>query len=100
MDNTNSYELCECTYDSIFQLSSVYSEINNERVETRKVEIFKDGTMGFADKHSNNGATLLCDQLMPSIEEIIKDSDCKAKYISAEEFEDIWKRAISQKVLP
>lgn len=37
----------------------MYSELDEERWETRKVEIFRDGKMGFANRETESGGSRL-----------------------------------------
>lgn len=78
----------------------LYSELDEDCFELRKVEIFKNGIYGFACKkyHSNN--TRLSDEYpIPSLSEISKDPQFKPYYISKEEFEEVWQKAISSQII-
>jgi len=70
----------------------LYSEIDAERNEIRKVEIFKDGTMGYAAKNIcfRSG---LAGCAMPTVSEIAEDGQFKPELISREEFLEIWQKA-------
>ena len=71
-----------------------YSELDPARWETRKVEVFPDGRMGYASaaRSSNNGTRLSIIPL-PPIEEIARQIEFDVRQASADEFEAAWKRA-------
>lgn len=80
----------------------IYSELNSERWETRKVEIYKDGTFGYADKYKEyNGSGL---GLIPfeSVEEINKKNNIENGFedkffverIEEELFLKIWNKYV------
>jgi hypothetical protein len=71
-----------------------YSELDATRWETRKVEVFPDGHMGYASStKSSNDGTRLAIVALPSVDEIARQIEFEAKSISANEFEAVWKRA-------
>ena len=45
----------------------LYSELDDNREEIRKVEVFRDGHMQFADEHSQAGDTFLSVEPIPSL---------------------------------
>lgn len=68
----------------------MYSEINQDRWEVRKVEVFQDGTSTYASPLYNTGDTWLAESQLPSMDEINKDSQFQADVISRHDFERIW----------
>lgn len=73
----------------------IYSELNDERWELRKIEIFPDGSMIRADRWHSMDATRLAEEPIPPNEEIIKDSQFILEDISRGEFEDLWCRVVT-----
>jgi hypothetical protein len=71
----------------------LYSEINPELWEVRKVEAYADGRMDFADRENCSGNTILSIEPLPPLEEIAADPEFEPVIISAEEFESIWEQA-------
>ncbi len=71
----------------------LYSELDDHRFEVRKVEIFPDGSYGYADGKNNTKNTVLGDQEVPPFEEVNSRPEFKLKEINQEEFEDMWKTA-------
>jgi hypothetical protein len=71
----------------------IYSELDEERYETRKVEIFRDGRVEYAPPEKETGSTFLSDQPLPPVEVIAMDPQFVPSVISAEEFEKVWEKA-------
>lgn len=67
-----------------------YVEIDDDRFETRKVEIYDDGSFGMAGNDFAFGGTELGDQETPLIEEINGDTEFSASIITPGEFEAVW----------
>jgi hypothetical protein len=73
----------------------IYSEVDPDQWERRKVEIYADGRMGFADcNHSVEGSMLSMEPL-PSLNEIAADSQFDPAEISKEDFDAVWAAALS-----
>lgn len=68
----------------------LYSEIDANRAETRKVEVYPSGELGFAYCLESNGSTQLSETNLPSNEEIASDSQFEVFDIDQKEFEEIW----------
>ena len=72
----------------------LYSELDDERYETRKIEVFEDGrTVKVSRDDPESGSTILADQPLPSLDEINAGEDFHAREISASEFEEVWRRS-------
>jgi hypothetical protein len=74
----------------------LFSELDVSRYEVRKVEVFSDGRLGYADSEHESLDTRISIEAVPSIEEILADPQFEARAISSNEFEQIWSRAVSQ----
>lgn len=74
----------------------LYSELDSENWETRKVEVFADGKMSFADDKSTSGDTGLSIEPLPPLEIIAADPEFEPATISAEEFESVWRKATAR----
>jgi hypothetical protein len=68
----------------------LYSEIDGQRFENRKIEIYPDGSFGIANCNFHFGGTALSDTIMPDIEDISEDKLFIPELISQAEFELIW----------
>jgi hypothetical protein len=71
----------------------LYSESDDEGWETRKVEVFADGSMTLADDQTSTGNTFLAEVPMPAMEEIARDPQFQPSPITREEFEVVWQKA-------
>ncbi|HCQ6997710.1 TPA: hypothetical protein OL686_004625 [Escherichia coli] len=72
----------------------LYSEINDDRYEVRKVEIFPSGESILSDESTPIDITTLGELPVPSLKDINQDPQFKAIYIDSSEFENIWKKHI------
>ncbi len=70
----------------------LWSELDERRFETRKIEYFRDGSVGYADGEVEVGGTRLGDVPVPSLEDIAIDPQFAPEPISASDFEDRWSR--------
>ncbi len=70
----------------------LYSELDDNRWEVRKVEIFSDGHWGYADSAESFGGTRLGKEPLPPLDEIAADMQFSPTEISNEEFEQVWAR--------
>ena len=73
--------------------TSIYIEVDDGGWEQRKVEVFPNGAMGYASKSRSAGGTGLSDERTSSLSEIAADPQFEPATISAEEFEELWRRA-------
>ena len=73
-----------------------FSELDNARWETRKVEVFPGQRLGHASTAKpQNGSTRLSIIPLPPLREIAAQIEFEVEEISAEQFETVWKRAAS-----
>ena len=68
----------------------LYSELDDQRYECRKVEIYLDGRRGYADKTEEKNGTTLGVMPVPPLSEIADQEEFEAKEIPQEEFQRIW----------
>jgi hypothetical protein len=71
------------------------SELDEERWEVRKVEIFADGRMTYAWGKGASGDTRLGECAVPPLAEIAADPQFEPAEISRDEFEAVWSRAFA-----
>jgi hypothetical protein len=69
------------------------SELDDRDWETRKVEVFRDGRIGYASASESIGSTELGLAPVPSVEEIARDPQFLPEEISREEFDQVWDAA-------
>ena len=70
----------------------LYSELDAGRWETRKVEVFPDGTTGFAGPDEAVGTSKLSIEPLPTLEEIASDPQFAQEEVQRREFEEVWAR--------
>ena len=71
----------------------LYSELDEERWEVRKVEVFASGALQYADAETSTGDTGLGLVPTPELAVIAQDPEFEPSQITREEFEEIWARA-------
>ena len=71
----------------------IYSELDHERWELRKVEIFHNGMIGYAGPGVEVGGTGLSTMPFPPLEQIAADPEFESEVISKAEFDAIWAKA-------
>lgn len=76
----------------------IYSEINDDGWEVRKVELFPDGSVGFASGTEGMGSTMLSLEPLPGLKEIASDPQFKPVEISQQDFEKVWEKRLHPKV--
>ena len=68
----------------------LYSELDAERWEKRKVEVFRDGRCGYASADESCGSTQLGEEPIPPLAEIASDPQFEPVEIVEQEFEEVW----------
>jgi hypothetical protein len=68
----------------------LFSEIDSERYELRKVEVFADGRMGFANEKISSEGTILGEAPIPLLEDLLSDPQFSGEEIESKEFEINW----------
>jgi hypothetical protein len=73
---------------------ALYSELDPRRHEVRKVEVFRDGRLGYACGAFEHGGSRIAKMAMPHVAEIAADPQFQPVEITAQEFEAMWLRAV------
>jgi hypothetical protein len=68
----------------------LYSELDESRMERRKIDVFADGRWGYADEHEEVGGTVLGEAPTPSLEKLNADPEFEAEEIAEADFERLW----------
>jgi hypothetical protein len=71
----------------------LYSELDAERWEVRKVEIFRNGQAGWASRQRSREPTALSVEPIPPLSKIAEDAQFAPTTISKEEFKKVWLEA-------
>jgi hypothetical protein len=78
----------------------LYSEIDEDDWEVRKVDEYADGHRDLAASDLETGSTFLGLERIPSLEEINSDPQFEGVEITVEEFEEVWSKAKERFELP
>lgn len=73
-----------------------YCELDAERWEVRRVEIYRDGTMQYMDSQKIAESAALEILPVPSLEKIGSDPEFRPVAITKAEFEERWQQALRQ----
>jgi len=94
--------MCEHTYIRVRWLHSsqeepvdLWSELNQKRYETRKLEIWRNGFVGYASADEASRGTRLGEVPVPTLAEIVANSEFEAEEIPRIEFEIRWATRLS-----
>jgi len=68
----------------------IFSELDDARWEVRKVEVFPDGTKGYADSTESTPRTGLGKLPVPTRDEIASDPQFEPEEITRDQFEEVW----------
>lgn len=71
----------------------LFSELDGDRYEVRKVEVYRDGRLDWADASRQTNSIGLGEAPVPDLEEINVQEEFRAKSITAAEFAAVWARA-------
>jgi hypothetical protein len=86
--------------DSAGEPVILYSEVDDEGWEVRKVDVYANGRRDLAGEGIETGSTFLAGDRTPSLEEINGDAQFEATEIDGDEFERIWADAKAWFELP
>lgn len=70
------------------------SELDEKRNEIRKIELYKNGSVGYAYNGISVMGTGLSSEPIPELKNIASDTQFIPKKISKEEFEGFWKNNV------
>src|SRR5438132_81518 len=71
----------------------LYAELDDDRFEVRKVEVFRNGSLGFANENESVNGTRLGEVAIPGIEAIDADPQFISESMTVREFENLWAEA-------
>lgn len=92
MGTPNRYLKVDWLHDDANDPVSIFSELDSQGWELRKVELFRDGTSGFASAAEAVGGTMLAVEQVPAISEINSDPQFNASWITASDFAIVWQQ--------
>lgn len=88
-----SYFACRWHHDADGEPVLIYGELNEDRMETRKVHEFRDGTLERTDAVRPEQRTSLSWVPVPALEDIDGQPDFAILPLTAAEFQAVWRRA-------
>jgi Domain of unknown function (DUF6881) len=90
-----SYFRCRWLHDSPDYPVELWSALDTQRYEVRKIAIWRDGRVGYATTTEEVGGTMLGTVPVPPLDEIAADPQFEPQAISQEAFEAEWRRRLS-----
>lgn len=87
------YLKVEWLHDFSEEPVEIYSEVGDDGYEVRKVEVFRDGRLEYADQRHEVGATALGEVPVGAVAEIAAQDEFRPSVISEQDFEEMWARA-------
>jgi len=89
---TKSYFHCRWIHDHPDEPVDLYSELDADRYELRKVYVFKDGHGEAAGRGIEMGTTWLSPEPCPPLAEIAAQAGFEPRETTREEFEAVWRK--------
>lgn len=93
-DPPNSFMRVEWRHDGADDPILLYSELDEQRYEVRKVEKYRDGRATYAWGKGSTGSTALGDRPVPAAEVIAGHPDFEVSAIRYADFEAVWNEAL------
>lgn len=85
-----TYLMCHWIHNFSDEPILLYSEMDHQRYEVRKVELYADGRIGYATQDFEHGGTGLSLESVPFTEDIAEQPEFVAVDIDADTFEKVW----------
>jgi hypothetical protein len=93
--NSHSYIRVFWRHEAVNEPIELWSELDGDRYETRSLEIYRNGRVGYADATEEVGGTALCDLPLPPLAEIGSDPQFDPQEVSQAEFEVLWRQRLT-----
>lgn len=75
----------------------IFTEVDADRWEQRKIEIYKNGSQGFADLQEECNGSMLGEEAWPDFALLHKEPEFSVLEITKQEFEKMWENRKSAK---
>ncbi|MFO1015562.1 MAG: hypothetical protein U1E50_17555 [Caulobacteraceae bacterium] len=95
-----TYIKVQWLHDSLSEPVLLYSELDADRFEVRKIEVFANRRHGYAADGFEKGGSHLGVEPVPPLSEIGRDPQFVPVEIEASEFEAVWRRATDEHETP
>jgi hypothetical protein len=73
-----------------------FIELRDDRYETRRVQVYRDGRMEWADRDHESATVRLSERAFRPLDEINAQPQLTAESIDAEEFNTVWRQALAE----
>ncbi|RYZ79259.1 MAG: hypothetical protein EOP06_27520 [Proteobacteria bacterium] len=90
-----AYTFVEWMHSYEDEPTHLYYELDEQRYEQRKVEVFRDGAMQYTGVLHECDSTFLSPEPHPTLEEISLDPEFKIQEITRAEFDQVWGKALN-----
>jgi len=94
-DPPNRYIRVQWNHTDPEEPVTLFSELDEERREVRRVEVFADGRIGYANERGSFGRTRLAERPISTIDEIAAIPEFEPLEITRAEFDEIFDKALS-----
>ena len=94
----NSYQRVEWQHDIDSDPIEIWSELDHERWELRKFEVYRDGSVSFADEQNEVGGSFLGEEPWPPNSKIEADPQFSLSSVTQDLFEERWASLKSAKI--
>jgi hypothetical protein len=84
----------EWKHDFNDEPTRLVSEIGPDDYETRKLEFFPDGSVGYAFESTESPNTRIGNDVVPTLKEINSQAEFQGKTISKKQFELLWQKYV------
>jgi hypothetical protein len=74
--------------------TDVYSELDADRMEVRKIEMFNNQSIGFAEAGRSTENTSLRPTPLPYVSVLNQDPKAMARDLDWHEFDDLWEKLV------
>jgi len=78
--------------------TDIYAELDDNRMEVRKVEMFNDGSIGYALEGVSTQSTSLRPSPLPYVSQLNQDPKAMARDMDWHEFDDLWEKHVRPKL--
>lgn len=85
--------MCRWSHHDADEPVVLYHELDDARLETRKVHEYRDGRLLRTDRASDDEVSLSWEPL-PLEAEIARQPEFEVSVLTSEEFDDVWRSAI------
>lgn len=94
-DPPNSFIRVDWKHGNAEDPITLFSELDEERWEVRKVEVFADGRIGYANERGSFGMTSLGYHPVPALEVLADNPEFEPVEITRAEFDEIFDKALT-----